>query len=260
MWRRLGFETRTGAANMALDAATLAAVEAGEAPPTLRLYAFDPPALSIGYGQREQDVDAEACRALGIDVVRRPTGGRAVLHERDLTYALVVPLDEPRLPPSVSGTYQVIAEGLRDALLALGVREATLAPRRRAADADPACFGAPARAELLVGGRKIAGSAQRRGRRAVLQHGSILIDPDPARLAACLRGARAATLARAMTGLAQAGIGPIGPEAVAAAVESALGARLGVRFERAPLTVREAEAVADWARAAPSGYGRLTPG
>ncbi|HEY8368026.1 MAG TPA: hypothetical protein VIM86_01805, partial [Thermodesulfobacteriota bacterium] len=128
-WRRLGFEVRSGAANMALDAATLAAVEAGEAPPTLRLYAFSPPALSLGYGQPDDEVDREACRRLGIDVVRRPTGGRAVLHERDLTYAVVLPVDDPRVPPSVAGTYQVIAEALRDALLALGAREVAVAPR-----------------------------------------------------------------------------------------------------------------------------------
>lgn len=243
-WRRLGFEVRSGAANMALDAATLAAVEAGEAPPTLRLYAFSPPALSLGYGQPDDEVDREACRRLGIDVVRRPTGGRAVLHERDLTYAVVLPVDDPRVPPTVAGTYQVIAEALRDALLALGAREVAVAPRRATAGADPACFAAAARAELLLGGRKVAGSAQRRGRRAVLQHGSILIDPDPSRLAACLRGADPVRLAGAMTGLAvDPSIGPVTPERVADAVEAALARRLGVRFEPGDLTLRERRAV-----------------
>jgi lipoate-protein ligase A len=220
---------------MALDAALLAAAEAGAAPPTLRVYGFSPPALSLGYGQSEDDVDREACRRLGIDVVRRPTGGRAVLHEHDLTYALVAPLDDPRFPPSVGGTYQVVAEALRDALVALGAREVVLAPRRAAAPDDPACFAAPARAELLLGGRKVAGSAQRRGRRAFLQHGSILLAPDPARLAACLRGADAARLAGAMVGLRSVpGLSALAPEAVAGAVTGALARRLGVRFVAGP--------------------------
>ncbi len=133
VWRRIGYETRSGAANMALDAATLAAVEAGEAPPTLRLYGFEPPALSLGYGQPDDDVDREACRRLGIDVVRRPTGGRAVLHEREFTYALVVPIADPRFPPTVAGSYQVVAEALHEALAALGARGVELAPRRAAA-------------------------------------------------------------------------------------------------------------------------------
>lgn len=244
VWRRLGFEVRSGAANMALDAATLAAVEAGEAPPTLRLYAFDPPALSLGYGQADDEVDHEACRRLGIAVVRRPTGGRAVLHERDLTYAVVLPADDPRIPPTVPGTYQVVAEALRDALLALGARDVAVAARRATAGADPACFAAAARAELLLGGRKVAGSAQRRGRRAVLQHGSILLDPDPGRLAACLRGADPIRLAGAMTGLvADPAIGPVDPARVAAAVEAALGGRLGVRFVPGELTALERRAV-----------------
>lgn len=244
-WRRLGLEARSGAANMALDAATLVAVEAGEAAPTLRLYTFDPPCLSLGYGQSEDEVDRDACRALGIDVVRRPTGGRAVLHERDLTYAVVLPIDHPRVPPTLAGAYQVVAEALRDALVALGACDVTLAARRASRGADPACFAAAARSELLLGGRKVVGSAQRRGRRAVLQHGSILISPDPRRLAACLRGADPAALDRAMAGLAaDPCIGPVSPERLAGAVEAALGARLGVAFVPGGLTSREARALA----------------
>ncbi len=245
VWRRIGYETRSGAANMALDAATLAAVEAGEAPPTLRLYGFEPPALSLGYGQPDDDVDREACRRLGIDVVRRPTGGRAVLHEHEFTYALVVPIADPRFPPTVAGSYQVVAEALREALAALGARGVELATRRAAAAGGPVCFAAPARAELLVGGRKVAGSAQRRGRRAFLQHGSILLDPDPARLAACLRGAEPDRLAAAMVGLAHLpGLGLVTPGRVAVAVERALAGRLGVGFAEGLLTPREARASA----------------
>lgn len=177
---------------------------------------------------------------MGIDVVRRPTGGRAVLHEAELTYALVAPAGDPRFPPTVPGTYQVVAEALRDALAALGVREVTLAPRRAAAATDPACFGAPSRAELLVANRKVAGSAQRRTRRAFLQHGSILLDPDPTRLAACLRAADPAALAATMIGLREAlGGRAVGPETVATALEAALGARLGVRFVPGGLAPRE---------------------
>jgi lipoate-protein ligase A len=230
---------------MALDAATLAAVEAGEAPPTLRLYGFAPPALSLGHGQSEAEIDREACRRLGIDVVRRPTGGRAVLHEAEVTYALVVPAADPRFPPTVPGTYQVVAEALRDAFVALGAGDVAFGPRRASAAADPACFAAASRGEILIAGRKVAGSAQRRTRRAFLQHGSILLDPDPGRLAACLEGADPAALGAAMIGLREAlGGRAVGPEEVAGAIEAALGARLAVRLVPGPLTAREAAALA----------------
>jgi lipoate-protein ligase A len=236
---------RTGAANMALDSAILAAVEAGHAPPTVRIYGFDPPALSLGYAQPDTDIDRDACARLGVDVVRRPTGGRAVLHDRDLTYAVVGPIADPRFGGTLASTYQTIAEALCSALVALGAPDVVLAPRRAGAFAEAACFAAPARAEILLAGRKVAGSAQRRGRRAFLQHGSVLLDPDIPRLAACLRGADAARLSAAMTGLSHVpGLGGITPERVGEAVARALAERLGVDLEPSAPTGAEARHLA----------------
>ena len=184
-----------GAYNMAVDEELLARAQAGAALPVLRLYAWDPPAVSIG---RFQDiaaaVNAGACKRLGIDIVRRITGGRAVLHRQELTYSIVARSDHPLFPPTVLGTYKVIAQGLVAGLRNLGIpAEIVSRSGRHAAlvrkDAkDPACFSSPSWYEIIVGNRKIIGSAQRRVSGAFLQHGSILIDYDPVREAEVIPG------------------------------------------------------------------------
>ncbi|MBW2315281.1 MAG: lipoate--protein ligase family protein [Deltaproteobacteria bacterium] len=178
-WRLVEDGAASGPHNMGVDEALLASAQAsGRA--TLRLYRWDGPWLSLGYGQKLSPERAEACRRAGVGVVRRRTGGLAVLHGADLTYTVAAP--EAALPPGLQGSYCLVADALCEAFAQLGVevertpacRPASGAGRRAGFD----CFAVPAPDELLAGGRKLAGSAQRRSRGAVLQHGSIRLTPD----------------------------------------------------------------------------------
>lgn len=186
-----------GAVNMELDGALARSLEEGRIPPTVRFYGWRPYALSLGYHQDEADVDAAALTRAGIDLVRRPTGGKAILHAHEATYCVVVPLGD-QLPRDV---YRFINECLIRGLALLGI-EASLSGASddfRALYQDPAslpCFTSSARSELLVGGKKLVGSAQRKMGPVILQHGSVLIGPAHRRIAEFLsertRDARAA--------------------------------------------------------------------
>jgi lipoyl(octanoyl) transferase len=176
---------------MRLDAEQLAAVAAG-APGAVRLYGFSPPCLSIGRLQDAADVDAGACARDGVDVVRRPTGGVAVLHDEEVTYAVVCAADHPLLGGDVLTSCARIHEAVIRGLATLGIAvraqaaaaDERAAARERTAVAD--CFARPASHELVsLDGRKLVGSAQARRGRALLQHGSVLLEPP--RAAAYLR-------------------------------------------------------------------------
>ena len=171
---------------MAADEGLLAEAVDGDVRPTLRLYTWDPPTVSLGRFQRpDQSVNLDACRRLGIDVVRRVTGGRAVLHHRELTYSLAARSDNSFFPNDVLGTYRIIAKGLVAGLRSLGIdaemvsRSGPHAGLVRKGSTTPSCFASPSWYEIVVQGRKIVGSAQRRLSEAFLQHGSILMDYDP---------------------------------------------------------------------------------
>lgn len=186
-WKLIDSGSNFGTYNMAMDEELLARAQAGEKIPVLRLYTWDPPAVSIGRFQKiEKAVKAAACKQRGIDIVRRISGGRAVLHNWELTYSIVARTDYPLFPAKVLGTYKIIAAGLLQGLNNLGIpAEMVSRSHRHAAlvkkDAkDPACFSSPSWYEILVNNRKIIGSAQRRLSGAFLQHGSILLDHDPA--------------------------------------------------------------------------------
>jgi lipoate-protein ligase A len=165
---------------MAADEELLADVAAG-APPVLRLYTWRPPALSIGRFQAGDDVDADACARHGVEVVRRPTGGRALLHGGDLTYAVAMRRPAGRAG-AVRQVYELVAGALIGGLARIGVH-ATVARHDGPGD-GPVCFAAQQGADLRVGDRKLCGSAQARGLGGaldqrygvVLQHGSILLD------------------------------------------------------------------------------------
>lgn len=197
---------------MGVDEALLAsAIRTGC--PSLRFYRWQGPWLSLGYGQILDRERVAACERAGVGVVRRVTGGRAVLHGSDLTYALAA--REGQLPPGLIASYELVAGILIRALGALGVEAvASGAPRpgasfqhrfqvdpERAPDRSPGagfdCFARPASREICVAGLKLAGSAQRRAKGGILQHGSIRLAPDPraARRASSLGGAGAVSLA-----------------------------------------------------------------
>jgi lipoyl(octanoyl) transferase len=185
-WRFLDNGPATAAENMAKDEELLR--DAGKAGtlPVLRFYTWSPPAVSLGrFQDAEQAVNTEACRRRGFDVVRRITGGRAVLHKDELTYCIVSPTSNGLFPNDVLGTYKTIASGLLSGLHELGItaemvsRSGRHAAMVKSSPQEPACFSSPSWYEILVKGRKIIGSAQRRVNGAFLQHGSILIDYDP---------------------------------------------------------------------------------
>jgi lipoate-protein ligase A len=170
---------------MAVDEALLEACRNLSGPagsyPVLRLYGWSVPTLSLGRFQDAlQSVDQGFCRDRGIPLVRRPTGGAAVLHDREVTYALVGRVGEPPFAGSVLGTYRGIAEGIARGLRLLGVEpdppaEATARP---GADRPAQCFARVSSYEITFAGRKVVGSAQVRRRGAALQHGSVLLEAN----------------------------------------------------------------------------------
>jgi lipoate-protein ligase A len=170
-WRLQRDGPHSGARNMAVDHALADRLEPGEG--VLRLYGWARPTLSLGRNEPAGAYPLEAIRAKGMDIVRRPTGGRAVLHDAELTYAIVAPVGAWG---SVRAAYRAINEGLAYALRSLGA-PVVLAPGAAGAlapDAGP-CFQVPAAGEVVASGRKLVGSAQARVGRALLQHGSILL-------------------------------------------------------------------------------------
>lgn len=187
IWRLLETGWQDGATNMAVDEAILEAVAAGEQPPTLRFYGWQPACLSLGYAQPWQVVDWEACAAHGWDVVRRPTGGRAILHVDELTYSVVGPEQEPRLQGGILPSYLRLSDAL-----AMGLEQLGVTPQRAGAPGEgdvqgPVCFDQPSNYEITSGGRKLVGSAQARRRGMVLQHGTLPLYGDLRRIVYALQ-------------------------------------------------------------------------
>lgn len=209
-WRLIQSSPVPGAWNMAIDEAILEAAGSGKSPPTLRLYAWDPPCLSLGYAQPYSDVDVARLNDRGWQLVRRPTGGRAILHTDELTYSVCGPSSEPRLTGSVLESYRRLSTALLKALHLLEV-PAESSSASAAHGHGPVCFEVPSNYEITVNGKKLLGSAQARRREGILQHGSLplsgdlgrivqgLVFPDEhaRRMAAEKLHARAATLAEA---------------------------------------------------------------
>lgn len=172
-----------GAENMRRDAALVEDVRSGTTG-VVRLYAWSPYAASLGYNQDAASIDAELCRDLGIDVVRRPTGGRAVLHAEEITYAVITPLAGTSPQDWYAAIHSVIAQGLAEVGLndtAFVKSQPHFAERYRQAS-GALCFSSSARYELEWNGRKFVGSAQRVLGGVLLQHGSILLGPYHATL------------------------------------------------------------------------------
>lgn len=183
-WRLIRSGPSTGACNMALDEVLLERVATGRSLPILRLYGWQPATITLGYFQRtELAVNLDACRSLGFDVVRRITGGRAVLHDREVTYSVISPERSVLFPGGILENYRVIARVLQQTLDSFGLKT-SLAPGRsrscgNSAAQQSACFTAPATHELLHAGCKVTGSAQKRQGEVFLQHGSIPVELDP---------------------------------------------------------------------------------
>lgn len=188
-WRLILSPAAPGAENMALEEAILEAVTRAAAPPTVRLYDWSPPCLSIGYAQEVAEVDQARLAAHGWDFVRRPTGGRALLHIDELTYSICAPSDHPVVRGGVLPSYRRLSQGLLAGLTHLGLHAEVQpeAPGMAQARGNPVCFQVPSAYEITVGERKLIGSAQVRRRGGVLQHGSLPLRGDIGRVCEGLR-------------------------------------------------------------------------
>lgn len=199
---------------MAVDESILEAIGRGASLPTLRLYAWTPACLSLGVAQPFADVDTARLRARGWDVVRRMTGGRAILHTDELTYSIIGPADHPILAGSVLESYNRIANALLRAVQELGMLvEMKEGKADESGKNNPVCFEVPSTYEITVNEKKLIGSAQARRKEGVLQHGSLPLFGDLTRITQALSFADESARAEAATRLL----------ARAATVESALG-------------------------------------
>ncbi|WP_078556684.1 lipoate--protein ligase family protein [Bacillus alkalicellulosilyticus] len=174
---------------MALDEALLTWHSQGKIPPTIRFYGWDPATLSIGYFQKvEKEINLEAVKQYNLGFVRRPTGGRGVLHDKELTYSVIVSEEHPDMPASVTEAYRVISQGLLEGFRKVGLDAYFAIPKTKEEQEalknprSAVCFDAPSWYELVVEGRKVAGSAQTRQKGVILQHGSIILDIDEDKL------------------------------------------------------------------------------
>jgi lipoate-protein ligase A len=183
-WRLLITPPSQGAWNMAVDEAILEAVEQNRVLPCLRLYAWDPPCLSIGYAQPCADVDLPRLFALGWNWVRRPTGGRAILHTDELTYSVIAPLSDPRVSGGVLESYQRLSSALLTALHALQIPAVSQPGKSHVNNQDitAVCFEVPSNYEITVQGKKLIGSAQARRKNGMLQHGTFPLQGDLTRI------------------------------------------------------------------------------
>jgi lipoyl(octanoyl) transferase len=194
VWRWIETEPANGAFQMAVDQALLENPSLVQSP-SFRVYTWSPPCISLGLNQNSDTVDLELCKANGVDVVRRPTGGRAVLHDREVTYAAVFPEGTGVFLHSLAEIYDLINRALLKGLRRLGIpaelEKRSLDIRNHyQSPLSASCFSASAKHEILVHGKKLVGSAQRRLASGVLQHGSILLSRGSHSLPDLLKGVK----------------------------------------------------------------------
>ena len=180
-WRLLITPPSAGAWNMAVDEALLLSTASHQSPPTLRLYDWLPDCLSLGYAQPVNEINHAELQAQGWDLVRRPTGGRAILHRLEITYSITAPQTTPLVAGSLLESYRRISNTLLHVLEVLGIdaqadkEYSTLSPQQRM---QPVCFEVPSNYEITANGKKLIGSAQARKAGGVLQHGSLPLEGE----------------------------------------------------------------------------------
>jgi lipoate-protein ligase A len=249
IWRLLITPPVRGAWNMALDESILEHVGRGESNPTLRLYAWNPACLSLGHAQPFADVDTTRLKKRGWEVVRRATGGRALLHTDELTYSVIAPPNEPTVAGSILESYNRLAQALMMAVKSL---EIPVEMKERKANngtiPNPVCFEVPSTYEITVDGKKLIGSAQARKKEGVLQHGSLPLTGDLTRICQTLvfenesakQNASKRLLERATT--VESALGrEVSWETAAQAFVHAFEAQLGLNLERGKLSESESK-------------------
>lgn len=251
-----------GATNMARDEALRETVmRSAGAPPILRLYGWRPHCLSLGYGQRTRVVDRARCRARGWQVVRRPSGGGALLHAEELTYCLLLPPQHPLQQGDILASYARLRRGLVAGLARLGVAadEAVTATTGSRRHFEAICYLQPAAQEVSVAGRKLIGSAQLRRRGVLLQHGSLPLGADitaiadglvyepEAERAAAKRAAAKGELRRGACSLGEI-LGAACPswEGAARALAAGFAEAFGIRWEERSFSAAEAARAREW--------------
>jgi lipoate-protein ligase A len=242
-WRFLDTGALPGALNMAIDQAILGLHANGKSPPTLRFYQWTPPAVSLGYCQKNHNLDLAACRGLGIEVVRRPSGGRAVLHLGDLTYAVIAGTDNG-IPSAVTAAYSLICDGLLQGFRLLGI-DAVMGRGVIKPPQMDICFLRGTLGSIVYQERKFVGSAQTWHASSMLQHGSIILAPQIEVLVSLWAGsadspeALRTRLEERITSLREI-LGRLPEvEEVKLAIREGLARTLGVRFDRGELTPGE---------------------
>jgi lipoate-protein ligase A len=247
-WRLIEHSPAHGAWNMAVDEAILESVYALESPPTLRLYAWEPACLSLGHAQPFSEVNTHTLDQQGWDLVRRPTGGRAILHVDELTYAVIAPETEPRVHGGVLESYLRLSRALLKALNLLGLNpQANEKQVDKNNKPNPVCFEVPSNYEITVNGKKLIGSAQARRQSGVLQHGALPLYGDLTRIINALNFkdneeknlAQIRLLAHATTVEEELGQSPSWEQA-SKAFQAAFSQTLNLDLQPGNLTVREA--------------------
>lgn len=261
IWRLIvDDQPRSGAANMAMDQALAESAATGDAPPTLRFYRWSPPAVSLGRHQAMTDLDVDVIHELGYEIVRRPTGGRAILHTDELTYAVTAAADEPRVSGSLMDAYLRLSNALLTGLQKVGLAADKAAGDVRAGpNVSAACFEVPSAYEITAHGRKLIGSAQSRRAGYVLQHGSLPLVGDIGRLVDVLAlpdedrvRLRAELVSRACTLAEALGVPEDDPhlqfDAVAQAITQGFTDLLNMQFKRSQPTPAELRRTAELIR------------
>jgi lipoyl(octanoyl) transferase len=249
-WRLLYTPPSSGAWNMAVDESILEHIHRGESQPTLRLYSWNPPCLSLGHAQSFADVDMERVKSNGWEVVRRMTGGRAILHTDELTYSVTGSAEEPVLAGGILESYNRLAQALMFAMRELGlpveIKEEEVS--RALGETNPVCFEVPSTYEITVNGKKLIGSAQARKKEGVLQHGSLPLTGDLKRICQALifkdetarENAAQRLLTRATTVESITGV-ETDWETAAQAFVHGFEAQLGIHFQRGEMSQSESE-------------------
>jgi lipoate-protein ligase A len=247
-WRLIKSKPAPGSWNMAVDEAVLESTRDGKVLPTLRLFAWAPACITLGYAQEVSDVDLDRLTARGWEIVRRITGGRSILHTDELTYSVAGPEGEPRLAGDILASYQRLSSAILAALESLGLA-VQAKPKEEVSKApmtEPVCFEIPSNYEITINGKKLVGSAQARKKDGVLQHGTLPLYGDLTRITDVLafedeeRRAKAAErlLARASTVESTLGY-PISWEQAAEAFITGFSRTLNLTFEPGELTPEE---------------------
>ena len=243
--------------NMALDEALLDWHSEGLMPPIVRFYGWNPATLSIGYFQNvKKEINIEEVKKHNLGFVRRPTGGRGVLHEHELTYSIIVSEEYPNMPATVTEAYRVLSEGLLIGFQKLGLDAYFSVPDTDEKKSDlknpksAVCFDAPSWYELVVEGKKVAGSAQTRQKGVILQHGAILLDLDEDKLVSLFNYPSEEVKARVRRGLPEKAVAinrlretPASMEECVEAFKAGFAEGLDVNLEPYFLTTEQVEYV-----------------